>query len=276
MKIITILGGLGNQMFGYAYYKYLKDLYPNEKFYGFYPKAGLKLHNGLEIDKRFVVELPKSSLFSNFVAYPIFYFNKILLRLRLPLLLISTDEHQDSTKLLQNGYWQDKRYIPKGFKLEFNLANINEKNTRLVEEMRGCNSVSLHVRRGDYISNPKDLKTFGNICTTFYYQEAIRFIYKEVENPQFYIFSDDLEYAKRHYTGPNMHIVDWNKGTNSYYDMYLMSQAKYMILANSTFSFWAAILNVRKQMVLCPEKWNNTCNTPNIIMDDWIVIPSKK
>lgn len=275
MKIIMIMGGLGNQIFGFAYYQMLRNKFPNEKIYGFYPKTGLKLHNGLEIDRHFKIALPKATAFSNIIAYPLFYTNKILERLGLPTMCMSTDVSPSDKKLLHFGYWQNKRYIPKGFYIDFNLENISLRNLELVKEIRDCNSVALHIRRGDYLNNPKDFATFGNICTDYYYKKAMEYINTHISNPQFYIFSDDPEYVKSTYNGSNMHIIDWNKGEDSFFDMYLMSKTKYMILANSTFSYWAAMLNKNKELVLCPTKWNNNSIPPDIIQQEWIIIPSK-
>ena len=80
MKIVTFWGGLGNQIIEFAYYEWLKKKCPKDKIYGFYPKAGLKSHNGLEIEKRFDVVLPPKSLLTNIWGYSLFYLDKILTR----------------------------------------------------------------------------------------------------------------------------------------------------------------------------------------------------
>ena len=81
------------------------------------------------------------------------------------------------------------------------------------------------------------------ICTEDYYKGAMAYIEERVSNPVYYIFSDDVEYAKQHYHQDNMHVVDWNSKADSIYDMQLMSKCKHNICANSTFSMWAARLN---------------------------------
>lgn len=118
----------------------------------------------------------------------------------------------------------------------------NLKNHDLAEEMGNCQSVSMHIRRGDYL-NVENKAMFGNICTDAYYEEAIKIIEETVENPHFYIFSDDVPYAKEKYAGKQYTIVDVNHGKDSFYDMWLMSRCKHNICANSTFSFWGARLN---------------------------------
>ena len=80
MKIVTFWGGLGNQIIEFAYYEWLKEKCQKDKIYGFYPKTGLKSHNGLEIEKRFDVVLPPKSLLTNICGYSLFYLDKILTR----------------------------------------------------------------------------------------------------------------------------------------------------------------------------------------------------
>lgn len=274
MKIITFQGGLGNQLFEYAFYCHLKRKFPTESFYSFFPNAALNNHNGLEINKRFDIVLPQESVYSNILGYTLFYLNKILSRLKLPLLLTSSDNCINEKALFFSGYWQDKEYLINKVGIKFKLECICESNKALVRQMQSENSVCIHIRRGDYLIKEVDKKNYGNICTEFYYAKAIEYIENHVENPVFYFFSDDSEYVRSHYKGKNIQIIDWNKGEDSFYDMYLMSCCKYMVLANSTFSYWAAVLNESVNLVLCPNRWNNLPSPPDIILDNWKIIES--
>ncbi len=121
-------------------------------------------------------------------------------------------------------------------------ATIHAMNRELIQEMQTCESVSVHIRRGDYLS-PENCEMFGNICTEAYYDRAMQYMKENGKNPRFYIFSDDIAYAKKQYQGEEYTIVDINHGQNSFYDMWLMSNCKHNICANSTFSFWGARLN---------------------------------
>ena len=126
-----------------------------------------------------------------------------------------------------------------------------------MEEIKASNSVSLHLRRGDYLT-PENQAMFGGICTKEYYENAVHFIKERVEHPVFYIFSDDPSYAANEYRGKEFKIVDLNKGSSSFYDMYLMSQCKHNICANSTFSFWGARLNCNpEKLMIRPLKQKN-------------------
>ena len=118
----------------------------------------------------------------------------------------------------------------------------NPLNPELAQEMRECASVSVHIRRGDYL-NEENRAMFGNICTDAYYRKAMELIKEKVPDARFYLFSDDVSYVKQKYQGEEFTVVDINHGKDSFYDMWLMSNCKHNICANSTFSFWGARLN---------------------------------
>lgn len=117
----------------------------------------------------------------------------------------------------------------------------DHRNRILADEMRNCNSVSVHIRRGDYL-NTENAAMFGNICTEAYYEAALQWMKDKVPDAHFYIFSDDVPYVRQKYAGEAYTIVDINHGADSFYDMWLMSNCKHQICANSTFSFWGARL----------------------------------
>lgn len=120
---------------------------------------------------------------------------------------------------------------------------------------------------------PSGFRTLRGICTKRYYQEAIRYIAERVENPVFYIFSDDLDQAVDMLSEYPFRVVTENRGTDSYKDMYLMSKCRYHIITNSTFSWWGAWLDDREdKVVITPEKWNNLCKAHDICCRGWIMI----
>lgn len=114
-------------------------------------------------------------------------------------------------------------------------------NTELAEEINNTNSVSIHVRRGDYLT------TYANMFIPLgekYYKEAVKTIENRISEPKYFIFSDDSEFVKKEFDWlPNKTIVTNNTGDNSFRDMQLMSLCKHNIIANSTFSQWGALLN---------------------------------
>lgn len=125
----------------------------------------------------------------------------------------------------------------------------NSLNNEMCRDIQSCDSVSLHIRRGDYM-DPDNQALFGNICTDAYYEQAISMIKKRRPNARFYIFSDDIPYVKQKYSGKEYMVVDINHGRESFYDIWLMSNCKHNICANSTFSFWGARLNGNNEKIM--------------------------
>jgi len=144
------------------------------------------------------------------------------------------------------GYWACEAYyadILDRLREEIHFPESPDpRNKKTAEEMENSVSVSLHIRRGDYL-DAANAEMFGNICTQAYYESAVRYVKERYPEAVFYVFSDDSDYARKTCRGPEYRIVDWNKKDNSYYDMELMSHCRHNICANSTFSFWGARLN---------------------------------
>ena len=151
----------------------------------------------------------------------------------------------------------------KNFKIPHSVADT----LKIINEN---NSVALHIRRTDYL-HEKIGKRFNGVCTKEYYQNAINHIRRQIKNPFFIIFSDDMEYVINNLKLENSHFVSGNSG---YVDLYLMSLCKNFILANSTFGFWAAILNQLEEKIVCvPQYWyNNPLETENFIPEEWTKI----
>jgi hypothetical protein len=159
------------------------------------------------------------------------------------------------------GYWDCDRYYDDIIpllqeKIKFPKSN-NPRNIETIEKMQGENSVSIHIRRQDYLT-VADGKRYTGICTDEYYKKAMEYIEEKVPNTVYYIFSDDIEYAREHFNNENMHIVDWNTGRESMHDMEIMSHCKHNICANSTFSIWGARLNKNPHKIMVrPLKHDN-------------------
>lgn len=159
----------------------------------------------------------------------------------------------DFTEMYVSGYFACEKYyadiLPQlREKLRFPESS-NPQNAVLAERMAAGNSVSVHIRRGDYL-NPENQAMFGGICTEAYYESAIKEMRRQVPDAHFYIFSDDIPYAAEHYGSEDFTIVDINHGADSFFDMWLMSQCKHNICANSTFSFWGARLNENPEKIM--------------------------
>ena len=133
-------------------------------------------------------------------------------------------------------------------KIQFPV-NDHPKNIKMAQEMQERESVSVHLRRGDYLDE-KNTAMFGNICTDAYYCKAIEYMKTLCSKPHFYIFSDDIPYVRQRFTGEEYTVVDINHGRDSFFDMWLMSRCRHNICANSTFSFWGARLNSNDNKIM--------------------------
>ena len=148
---------------------------------------------------------------------------------------------------------------------------IHTRNMALVDKMEHENSVSVHIRRGDYL-DPPNFAILGNIATTEYYDSAMEYFRVKDPSTHFYIFTSDHEYARERYSDESRYtIVDWNNGRNSVQDLMLMSHCRGNICANSTFSFWGARLNSRsdREIIRTYKMRNNQPVQPDIMHDYW-------
>ena len=151
----------------------------------------------------------------------------------------------------------------------FQFPTPNKKNRETVEQMKNAPSVGVHVRRGDYVGN----RGFGGICTLDYYKKALAMIESTPET-FYYVFSNDISWCEENLRAlmKNVCYVNWNKGKDSAWDMYLMSQCNQLIIANSSFSWWGAYLNKKAGKIIAPKTWNNCVNDVHIQMPDWLLI----
>ena len=275
MIVIRITGGLGNQMFQYSLYKVLKKKGKEVKadLSTFYQS---KIHNGYELNKVFGIDVdianyediykyidPKMDAVSRRNSY--FYEENDY--------FLYHSWIFDTDNIFLDGYWQSEKYF-KDIREEIiedftSNIKLDNKNIDMLQKIIDCNSVSLHIRRGDYINHP----LLGGITTVEYYNNAINEIKKRVDNPRFIVFSNDTDWVKENLFIEDSEIVDWNTGEDSFKDMILMSKCKHNIIANSTFSWWGAWLNENEdKLVIAPNKWLNGYYTPDIWCEDWITV----
>jgi hypothetical protein len=278
-----IYNGIGNQLFGYALGLYLSKKYNKALFIdlaklnqiNFLSKIGLKKDTirKYELEKLgFIHPFKKCYFWGSFI-------NINFLTGRNYLVADYRKSHIELGQVAQEKDisligWGDfnivKEIIPemrKRFQPNFELSSSILYDKKLIVEN---NSVAVHIRRTDFM-DARIGKSFNGICTETYYQNAIDHIKREVENPFFVIFSDDVDYVRKNMKIDNSYIVDENTG---YIDLYLMSMCKHFILANSTFGFWAAMLNSSENKLVCvPEYWyNNPLRTADYIPKEWIKI----
>ena len=296
MLIIQVAGGLGNQMQQYAMYRKLKKTGKDVKLdlSWFEPQNQTNVSAKRECELKFFDNLPMEECTKKerdvFLNKSVFH--KVLYKLFPDKNKIWSEKemyhpeiYDMDNRYLQGFFLCNKYYedilpeIRKDFVFPQNSdSDIARKNEYLMDEMRNSNSCSIHLRMGDYVTDPVNFKLFGNIATDKYYESAIQKALECSKDMHFYIFSNDSEYAKKKYSDENRFtIVDWNTGRNSIVDMLLMSCCKVNICANSTFSFWGARLNNREDKVcIRPYKMRNNQEVIEEKMHDywknWVLI----
>lgn len=174
------------------------------------------------------------------------------------------------------GYWQSEKYFQdaeQAIRADLRFAQpMSSRNMQIGEEIARVNSISLHVRRGDYVCNPKVNAVHG-ICTLDYYRAAVCYMAERIENPHFFVFSDDMDWVRNELRLDfPCQYVEHNKGSESYNDMRLMSLCRHHIIANSSFGWWGAWLNPQpEKIVVAPQKWFvNDYITTDLYPHGWI------
>ncbi len=278
MIIVRLMGGLGNQMQQYALYRK----------YEMQGKEARLDTSWFDTKIQEKMQAPRPLELNRFVNLPV----KIAAREEIRALLGRQYEKRESTwnkvKRKLNpalapvfeesqmyhpeifawnrkylvGYWACEAYyadILEKLRGEICFPEITDvRNREMMEEMEQMQSVSIHIRRGDYL-DAANVAMFGNICTESYYESAVNYLKEKVSHPVFYVFSDDIDYVRAKYPGKEYRIIDWNKGNDSLYDMMLMGHCRHNICANSTFSFWGARLNGHADKIMIrPSIHKNT------------------
>lgn len=297
MICIKFGGGLGNQMFQYGMFLLMRKLYPKAKIkidLDSYKYA--RFHTGFDLKRVFDIAIHGYDIKDKYSKTEYYYYKT---RVNIKKMLCSWNimgvksfngdiPHVNSElfHLNDNRYnylyatWESEYYISqvrddvfKAFKFK---PFVLEKNVILQGDMLDCYSVSLHIRRGDYLNSP-----FVALAETDYYVKALEYVRNlGKENLRLYVFSDDIDWCQRNLQISNIPCVyiDWNKGMDSYEDMHLMSLCKCNIIANSTFSWWGAYLNQSETpLVICPKQYYKDSVYNKIFIDyhypkNWIQI----
>ena len=277
MIIVDCRGGLGNQMFQYALYFYLrqsgKDARLGIYHYDWIKGRGGKIKSVPEHGKKFVLNRA-------FRIDDIVFASEEDIR-RLGFVEMSIPQrflrrmgfHKKShihgaelgdrfaEKLLRmdeiyiQGYWQSFSYLDKvkmqlQEKLLFNIQPEGRQR-KIVEDIRDSNSVSVHIRRNDYVGSPVYCEQ-----PLEYYLRAMEYMDQHIPDARYFLFSDDMEWCRNHFRKSNVNFVEGGSGDDAYIDMYLMSECKHHIVTNSSFGIWAAWLDNRVgHITIRPQKY---------------------
>ncbi|HEY9682046.1 MAG TPA: alpha-1,2-fucosyltransferase [Oculatellaceae cyanobacterium] len=179
------------------------------------------------------------------------------------------------------GYFQHERYIDEiRPEIVKEVQRLREEFVQfdegLLDKIKTCNSIALHVRRGDYASNADINKTYG-VCSAEYYQQALRYLEERVNNPHVFIFSNDVDWCRNELT-LNVPTTYVSGSFDPPVDFYLMRACKHFVIANSTFSWLAAYLgDAPDKIVVEPERFFADFNhkfpgtpEPDLNVESWI------
>ena len=290
MIIVRLIGGLGNQLFQYACGRNLALTNDTE----------LKLDlSGFEKDKKRRYELDNFNIIESIATKEdlrnITWIKGLqILKDRTPFGVLTSSAQKRGLRYVAekgpsydsnimklrgdvylNGYWQSEKYfqdIAPTIRREFSLREEpDEYNERNLSMIKGCNAVSLHIRRGDYVLEPKTMK-FHGVLGDDYYSKALDIIKERVANPQVFVFSDDIQWVKENLESDlPLNFIDGNGPDRGHDDLRLMWSCKHHIIANSSFSWWGAWMSGHEDtVVIAPKRWfaNEPMNSEQTIAPD--------
>lgn len=286
MVIVHLMGGLGNQLFQYSFGRNIAlknncelklDLSSYENYewheYSLAPfnlKASIAQPSDIkklqEKHERLFNKILRKSINKGIVKFneQSIAFNQQYLQIKAPAFL--------------TGYWQSEKYFMENKSIIANELSIkippSDKNQKLLVEIQNCNAVSLHIRRGNYVSVTAFNQVLGT-CSLEYYASALDYITERINDPVFYIFSDDIEWAKQNLLSAHKFVfVDINDAKHDYEDVRLMQNCKHNIVANSTFSWWGAWLNNSPdKIIIAPQQWfrgDKNIDSLHLVPENWI------
>jgi hypothetical protein len=141
------------------------------------------------------------------------------------------------------------------------------KSKKFLKEISSTNSVGIHIRRGDYFSDKKT-NLYHNVLPIEYYLESIEIIKRKIKNPKFFFFSDDIKWVKENFKNTNFNFITTDDDVEEFL---LLANCKNLIIANSTYSLWAAyLLETSNKIIIAPKFWGNFNYSQKLIPNEWI------
>lgn len=292
MDVIMIFNGLGNQMSQYAFYLQKKELSGSTRF--LYSKKSNNIHNGYELDNVFGIKYYDS--FTNKILYWIFNIvsYKRYAFISKPVMVISNlfgieviNENDDynfkpqylvpakrGIKFYVGGWHSEKYFI--GIKevvlrsFQFDVGKIGKLNLEILEQIKTSESVSVHVRRGDFMDS-NNFNKLGAVCTLNYFLTAIEKMKSILKTPRFFFFTNDDSWVRANFRDSDYTIIDINKKEDSWKDMFLISNCPNQIDSNGSFSWWSSWLNKnRNPVVMVPKNFLSGRHFEDIYPENWI------
>ncbi len=295
MIIVRLAGGLGNQLFQYAFARGVSSRMKTDFKLDTTPFDTYYIHHKYSLDNFNIKQsFAKDSDFFGFVwmrkhnkFFEVFYRHLRLKSKLMPFYRTEKQFHFDPSVFTKNntyfdGAWVTEKYFKeiRSELLEELTINkpLSDYSQNIFKEIQEFTAISIHVRRADYVTG----STFASApiihgtCSMDYYKTEIDYITKHEKNPHFFIFSDDYDWSVENFKSLSYPVTCIKNGADkNYEDIFLMSNCKHNIIANSTFSWWGAWLNKSdEKIVIAPKKWFNTqkatTSTEDVIPDTWI------
>ncbi len=299
MKIVKVKGGLGNQMFQYAFHRLLQEKYRcgdvrlDLRYYGDRGVDDIRLSRLGRMNTKFEAagdeELRRVCLFrheGNPLSMP--YRVKIALEAKLnrKYYFENNRAYRDVTKLLDHqyfdGYWQSWRYlepIKDQLKKEFTCDSLSDRTRGFMERFGACESVFVGVRRGDYFDNRKLADHYGRTDVE-YYRQAVDHIKRKLGNPLFIFFSNDMPWVKEHLNPRTLGLEadsvlyrEQEDIVDDFEELFVMKSCRHAVITNSTFHFWGGwMMENPDKLIVAPREWFKDGRPIDIIPEDWIRI----
>jgi hypothetical protein len=284
MILARITGGLGNQLFQYAAGRSLAIHHKTELLLDVtsFDKDNLRKFDlsAFNIKTKYA-SVEQIRKFSNYSYWRKISYRVLPIQFRhvytQPFFHFDKRFFSASYDVYLKGYWQSEKYFLPHKKIisnDFTLRpEIIEKIKPLSLELKQSDSVSVHIRRADYINAA--FKEYHGILDTNYYHKAIQLLKEKFPDASFYFFSDDINWAKENFRFENAVYVSGEISQTHFEDLYLMSQCQHNIIANSSFSWWGAWLNDNPdKIVIAPKNWFNKGpkDTYDLYPEGWLVI----
>lgn len=288
MVIVRLLGGLGNQMFQYAAARRLalKRGMPLKLDLSAFPSDPLRDFSlaPFNVQAQFATAQELAKVKGKSFAGRL---ESVLFRLRRKVTWTVMTEKglspfkpallRASGNVYLAGYWQDERYFLDAadtIRADLTLKEALSPESRAVAgQIQSTESVSMHIRRGDYVSNPKTYRLHG-VCSMAYYQQSVDLIAEKIAMPHFFIFSDDPGWVRDNFRLEHpATFVTHNGLDRDYEDLHLLSLCRHHIIANSSFSWWGAWLCSHPgKIVIAPRRWFNRPELQDFspAPEDWI------
>lgn len=282
--VVRIIGGLGNQMFQYAAGFSLSERLNKKLLIDTRSFQNYTLHDyGLNVSKisaevanhkdGFLPSQMRIALFERIPIWqPAWYYKER-----------SLNFDNVWTQLQEvryiSGYFQSEQYflgLRNKLQQEFSLLkSLNEAGQSLLQEVQDCESVAMHIRRGDYVSNAETLRVHG-VCSVAYYQMAVDYVVDNLKSPKFFIFSNDFNWVLENLKLPKSCIFVDGVADHPAEDLFLMSRCQNHIIANSSFSWWGAWLSDYVDGIkIAPTPWYDDPTYPDsdLLPAAWIKLP---